>query len=43
MAMALAVCALTADAPITLEEAESVAKSYPDFWKDWEQSLMHNA
>ena len=36
MAMALAVCALTADAPITLEDAESVAKSYPDFWKDWE-------
>lgn len=35
MAMALAVCALTADAPIELEDAESVAKSYPDFWNDY--------
>ncbi len=39
MAMALAVMSLTADAPITITEAESVAKSYPDFWKDW--NSMH--
>lgn len=35
MAMALAVCALTADAPIDIDEAESVAKSYPTFWEQW--------
>ncbi len=35
MAMALAVCALTASAPITIEQAESVAKSYPTFWEQW--------
>ncbi|MCR5453966.1 MAG: 3-phosphoshikimate 1-carboxyvinyltransferase [Bacteroidales bacterium] len=41
MAMALAVCALSADAPIELEDAESVAKSYPDFWKDWDEAIIN--
>lgn len=43
MAMALAVCALTADSPIELEDAESVAKSYPDFWNDWGKCIMNYA
>lgn len=41
MAMALAVCALNADAPIEIEDAESVAKSYPDFWNDWEKGIVN--
>ena len=41
MAMALAVMSLTADAPITITDAESVAKSYPDFWKDWNNALKN--
>ena len=39
MAMALAVMSLNADAPITIEDAESVAKSYPKFWDDWNNAL----
>lgn len=34
MAMSLAVAALRADAPIEIEGAECVAKSYPDFFDD---------
>ena len=36
MAMSLAVAALLADGPVTIEGAESVAKSYPDFFEDLE-------
>ena len=39
MAMALAVMSLNADAPVTIEDAESVAKSYPKFWDDWNNAL----
>ena len=34
IAMALAVAALGASGPVHIEGAESVGKSYPDFWKD---------
>jgi 3-phosphoshikimate 1-carboxyvinyltransferase len=34
MAMSLAVAALRADGPVTIEGAECVAKSYPDFFRD---------
>lgn len=34
IAMALAVAALGAESPVQIEEAESVRKSYPDFWND---------
>lgn len=34
IAMSMAVAALTADAPITIEGAECVAKSYPSFFDD---------
>ena len=37
IAMSMAVAALTADAPITIEGAECVAKSYPSFFDDLEQ------
>ncbi|GHU99313.1 3-phosphoshikimate 1-carboxyvinyltransferase [Bacteroidia bacterium] len=33
IAMALAVAALGADGPTTIEGAEAVGKSYPDFWR----------
>ena len=36
MAMSLAVAALRADGEITIEGAESVAKSYPGFFEDLE-------
>ncbi len=32
IAMACAIAALGADAPVTIEGAEAVGKSYPDFW-----------
>ncbi len=37
IAMSMAIAALTADAPITIEGAECVAKSYPSFFDDLEQ------
>lgn len=37
IAMSMAIAALTADAPITIERAECVAKSYPSFFDDLEQ------
>ena len=35
IAMALAVAATVAEGPVTIHGAESVEKSYPDFWKDF--------
>jgi 3-phosphoshikimate 1-carboxyvinyltransferase len=40
IAMACAVAALRAAGPVTIEEAEAVGKSYPDFYRDL-QSLRH--
>ena len=37
MAMSLAVAALTADSPVTIEGAECVAKSYPAFFEELER------
>ena len=37
MAMSLAVAALAADAPLTIDGAECVAKSYPDFFEELER------
>lgn len=37
IAMSMSIAALTADAPITIEGAECVAKSYPSFFDDLEQ------
>jgi 3-phosphoshikimate 1-carboxyvinyltransferase len=37
MAMALAVAALRASAPVTIRGAECVSKSYIDFWEDFEK------
>ncbi|MDR1342034.1 MAG: 3-phosphoshikimate 1-carboxyvinyltransferase [Prevotellaceae bacterium] len=37
IAMALATAALRADAEVVIEQAESVEKSYPDFWRDMER------
>jgi 3-phosphoshikimate 1-carboxyvinyltransferase len=34
IAMALAVAAAALDAPVVIEDAQTVAKSYPDFWQD---------
>jgi len=34
IAMACAVAALRADGPVTIEEAEAINKSYPDFYED---------
>jgi 3-phosphoshikimate 1-carboxyvinyltransferase len=34
IAMACAVAALKADGPVTIEEAEAINKSYPDFYED---------
>lgn len=39
IAMSMAVAALTADAPITIEGAECVAKSYPSFFDDLKQLM----
>lgn len=36
MAMCLAIAGMFADSPIEIEDAESVAKSYPNFWNDLE-------
>lgn len=40
IAMSMAIAALTADSPITIEGAECVAKSYPSFFDDLEQLLV---
>ncbi|MBQ8745553.1 MAG: 3-phosphoshikimate 1-carboxyvinyltransferase [Rikenellaceae bacterium] len=37
IAMSMAIAALTADAPIAIEGAECIAKSYPSFFDDLEQ------
>ena len=37
MAMSLAVAALRSDGEVEIEGAESVAKSYPDFFGDLER------
>ena len=34
IAMSAAVASVACTAPVTLDGAESVAKSYPDFWRD---------
>ena len=39
MAFSLAVAALNADKEITITEAQSVSKSYPRFWEDFEKGL----
>jgi 3-phosphoshikimate 1-carboxyvinyltransferase len=36
IAMAAAVAGLAADAPVEIDDAEAVSKSYPDFWDDLE-------
>jgi 3-phosphoshikimate 1-carboxyvinyltransferase len=36
IAMMSAVAAIRADSPVTVEGAEAVNKSYPDFWRDFE-------
>ena len=40
IAMSMALAALTADAPITIDGAECVAKSYPSFFDDLEQLIV---
>lgn len=35
MAIAAAVASILADGPITIDQAESVSKSYPEFWDEW--------
>ena len=40
IAMSMAIAALTADAPITIEGAECVAKSYPSFFDDLRQLIV---
>ena len=40
IAMSMAIAALTADEPITIEGAECVAKSYPSFFDDLEQLIV---
>jgi len=42
MAMATAVAALRADGPVTIEGAESVAKSYPNFFEDLQKVKIDN-
>jgi 3-phosphoshikimate 1-carboxyvinyltransferase len=37
IAMALAVAALAASGPTTIEDADSVAVSYPDFFRDLQE------
>ena len=36
IAMMLAVAATRAEGPVTVRGAECVAKSYPNFWEDYE-------
>ncbi|MDR1042754.1 MAG: 3-phosphoshikimate 1-carboxyvinyltransferase [Clostridiales Family XIII bacterium] len=38
IAMALAVASIGCDNPVRLTGAESVSKSYPDFWRDFEKT-----
>lgn len=42
IAMATAVAALTADAPVEISGAESVEKSYPTFWDDLHKISQHS-
>ena len=35
IAMSAAIGAIAADGPVTIENAEAVAKSYPNFWEDY--------
>ncbi len=42
IAMATAVAALAADGETTIEDAEAVNKSYPDFWKDIASIIASN-
>ena len=37
IAMMAAVAALACEAPVTVTGAECVAKSYPNFWEDYEK------
>ncbi len=41
IAMAVAVAALNASAPVTIREAEAVGKSYPDFWEDLKKIMNY--
>ncbi|NJP40322.1 hypothetical protein HCH52_04565 [Oscillospiraceae bacterium HV4-5-C5C] len=41
LAMMLSVAATVAAAPISLDDPAAVAKSYPDFWSDWESLGGH--
>jgi 3-phosphoshikimate 1-carboxyvinyltransferase len=36
--MALAVASIGCEDPVKLTGAESVSKSYPDFWRDFEKT-----
>jgi 3-phosphoshikimate 1-carboxyvinyltransferase len=41
VAMALAVAAIGCDGPVELTGWESVGKSYPDFWRDFEKTVRY--
>jgi 3-phosphoshikimate 1-carboxyvinyltransferase len=43
IAMALAVASIGCDGPVKLTGAESVKKSYPDFWRDFEKTDKYEA
>jgi 3-phosphoshikimate 1-carboxyvinyltransferase len=42
MAMSLAVAALNASVPVTIQGAECVSKSYGNFWKDFNKLKVEN-
>lgn len=42
MAMALAVCGLTAEGPVQIDDTECVSKSYPKFWDHFLLSLVND-
>ncbi len=42
IAMALAVAAIKSENPVLLEQSESVSKSYPNFWEDFEKKSINN-
>lgn len=45
IAMAMAIAAIRADGPITITGAQSVSKSYPDFFKDYQKlgGIIHES
>jgi 3-phosphoshikimate 1-carboxyvinyltransferase len=40
IAMAMAVAALNAEGPVTIEEAQSISKSYPEFYNDLKKACV---